>query len=223
MMDLAATFDETMAGHSSKHRANLRRLDRKLEAALPGVTFEVVTEPAQVETYARQSEEVAHVSYHAAIGAGPPAPGAWRALLGAEADAGRLRSYALIHDGRCVAYQAGAIHNGVYFAEGTAYRPECAHLRPGVVLLMRVVRDLCERRVNRIDFGFGDAEYKRLYGTASSEEATMLLFGRSLRDRATAGVGRVVIGLTDRLDTSPTAQRMRRRVRRLWRRQAAAG
>ncbi|HWO89852.1 MAG TPA: GNAT family N-acetyltransferase [Gemmatimonadales bacterium] len=62
-------------------------------------------------------------------------------------------------DRLCIAYLVGLVHQGVYYAFDTGYLPEYAHLSPGLVVHYAVLRELCNRQIRELDFGF-DASYK---------------------------------------------------------------
>jgi len=167
--------------HSSKHRKNLRRLDRRLFETYPSAELREYRDINDVDAFARASDAVARKSYQHAIGAGPPPASIWRAILRSAALRDHLMSFALLDDGQMIVYQAGVLYGKTYYCEGTSYRPEYAASRPGTVLLHRVLKDLCGHAVRTVDFGFGDAEYKRIYGTRSWMESTIHLYGRRLR------------------------------------------
>ena len=89
----------------------------------------------------------------------------------------------------------------------------------GGVLLWRTMSDLVESRIGVVDFGFGDAEYKRMYGTESYEDATIRAYGRGVKALGThaadAGVvtaSRLAVRVLARLGTL-------KKFKRGWRRQ----
>jgi CelD/BcsL family acetyltransferase involved in cellulose biosynthesis len=176
-MELPADVNALLVDHSSKHRSNLRRLDRRLEEECDGgLRVRVFTDADEVGEFLDVAEVIAVQSYHGALGAGVQNTARWQRMLTSEAQRGRMLCYAMHGGGRAIAYQAGVRYGETYFAEGTSYLPDVAHLRPGTVLFMRVIRDLCERGVRVVDLGFGDAEYKRVYGTQSHEERSVRLY-----------------------------------------------
>ena len=107
----------------------------------------------------------------------------WRAALATEARHGRLRCYWLEACGEPIAHQVGVVYGNTYFLEATSFLPEYRDLSPGQVLLTRVIEDLCHAGLHSVDYGFGDAGYKRIYGTLSWCEATIALYGARRRAR----------------------------------------
>ncbi len=118
-----------------------------------------------------------------------------RDLLRREASRSRLRSYWLECAGQPIAFQIGAVCDGVYNLLSTAFLPEDAAVLPGQVLLVRVIEDLREARIGSIDYGFVDALYKRMYGTESWDEVTVHLYAKYVRASSTRVVHRVAVGL----------------------------
>jgi CelD/BcsL family acetyltransferase involved in cellulose biosynthesis len=133
-------------------------------------------------------------------------------VLIAEARHGRFRGYWLERDGSPLVFQVGARWRNTYRLLATAYLPELRRFSPGIVLHMRVLRLLCESGIDSVDYGYGDAEYKRTYGSDCTEHFTLHLYGAGLKsclargidassDRASRFARRVtgVLGMTDAL------------------------
>ncbi|RMD63020.1 MAG: GNAT family N-acetyltransferase [Planctomycetota bacterium] len=169
---------------SSKHRYNLRRAERLLAEEAGGpTTFKRVETTAAVDDFVKRAAQVAARSWQARIGAAFADTPLWRSGLTCEATHGRLRAYLLEAGGRPVAYQIGAVHDGVYFLEVVGYDPDFARHSPGRLLLVKTLDDLEREGVGVFDFGFGDASYKRIYATGARQEALVSLFGPGLRPR----------------------------------------
>jgi len=106
-----------------------------------------------------------------------------REALCADGRTGRLRCYWLEANTEPIAHQAGYIDSNTYHLAATSFLPQYGHLSPGQVLLVRVIEDLSTTDVRCIDYGFGDADYKRIYGTESWSEQSIRLYGRTARAR----------------------------------------
>jgi hypothetical protein len=57
------------------------------------------------------------------------------------------------------------------------YDPAVSSYKPGLILFLKVLEYLCsDSSIDTIDFYFGDAEYKRRYGTEHWPEAWIHMF-----------------------------------------------
>ena len=84
--------------------------------------------------------------------------------------------------GAPVAFWYGLAYAGTFFIGTPGYDPEYGELRVGLYLQMRMMEDLCaDPTVHAVDYGFGDAQYKRSFGDTAWEEADVLLFAPTFR------------------------------------------
>src|SRR5262249_11477905 len=98
----------------------------------------------------------------------------------AYAERGWLRSYLLLSGDHCIAFVIGMQSAGVFRYEFPGYDPAGAPYGPGKVLLCHILEVLhAHRRPEWFDFGTGDAEYKRVFGTESFETAGVYFLRRS--------------------------------------------
>lgn len=188
VMDLADTWEETISRHSRKHRWKLRSIEKEVFPAEGSAQVQIFEHSQEAREFVELATDVAKDSYQPGVGGGPPDPMVWQALLKSEALSNRVRCYMLISDGQGISYQAGAVYDGVYYCGGKAYRSEMASQRIGTALFIRIVKDLCQLGVSVIDFGFGDAEYKRIYGTRNWQESTVRIYGNSVKARLTYAI-----------------------------------
>jgi CelD/BcsL family acetyltransferase involved in cellulose biosynthesis len=109
---------------------------------------------------------------------------AWRDELTDLADRGLLRSYLLRCGGQPCAFAFGYHFGGVHHADQTAYDPALHKFSPGSVLHTLFIEDLIRNtHSRRLSFGFGHADYKQSFGNVHSEQATVLLVRRGIRNR----------------------------------------
>ena len=112
-----------------------------------------------------------------------------------------------------MAFWYGSGYRGV-FTTAHGLDPAYTNLRVGTYVLMKLVEDLCaDPTVDVLDFGFGDADYKRRFGQESWAETDVFVFAARPRARlpstsprsAIVGAGDVAAsvvgraGLTDRV------------------------
>ena len=112
-----------------------------------------------------------------------------RAHFQALARLGALRSYVLHHQDRPAAFVFGWQWNGRFEYEEIGYDPALADHAPGRVLLYRVLEDLiADRTPQQLDFGCGDAEYKRSFGTHEGLSGPMVIASNSVKAQLWSGL-----------------------------------
>lgn len=112
----------------------------------------------------------------------------FRSHFQALARLGALRSYVLHHQDRPVAFVYGWQWNGRFEYEEIGYDPALAERAPGRVLLYRVLEDLiADRTPDQLDFGCGDAEYKRSFGTHETTSGPMVIASNSVKTQLWSG------------------------------------
>jgi len=80
-------------------------------------------------------------------------------------------------DDRPAAFQLGLKYQRTYYLQQMGFDPALGRLHVGTALFLKILERLCaDPRLDRLDFGFGDAEYKRRYGDTRWSEATAYLF-----------------------------------------------
>ena len=120
-----------------------------------------------------------------------------RALTELAMDRGWFRGYVLYLNGTPAAFWHGNAYKGVFGVGATGFDPAFADARPGTYLLMRVVEDLAaEGSVHTLDYGFGDAEYKRNFGDERRLEEDVVLVEPRLRPVSLNLARSTVLGMT---------------------------
>ena len=125
----------------------------------------------------RLVEAIARKTYQRGLGAGfrdtPEARSRWRTAAGQ----GCLRAYVLWLGGEPAAFCTGFALDSTLWLEHLGFDPVFRRFRPGTHLILRVIADLAEQRqVRRIDFGIGDADYKRRLCHESRDDVSVFVF-----------------------------------------------
>ena len=221
---IPGSYEQTIEHFSGKHRYNMRRANRLLVDRFAGdVSLRRFQSPDEIEELAAGAAQITACTYQRAFGAAPFDGTVHGDLLRLEASRGRLQSYWLECAGQPIAFQIGVVYDGVYNLLSTAFLPEYAALSPGQVLLVRVIEDLCESRISSIDYGFGDAPYKRMYGTESWDEVTVHLYAKNVRASSARVVHRVAVGLHRRATAAVARGGLVARVKKRWRSRLTRG
>jgi hypothetical protein len=180
---LPPTYDEFLKSLSKSTRTGLTRYIKKLDRDFDGrLETRRFTAPEDLDDYFRDAELVAAKSYQRGLGAGVRDEPRQRRRATVAAEHGWFRAHMVYVDGAPIAFCGGEGFRERFRYGIPAYDPEYAGYRVGNYVLMKLVEDLCEDpKITLLDFGFGDAEYKRRFGDRSWHEADVLIYARRPR------------------------------------------
>jgi CelD/BcsL family acetyltransferase involved in cellulose biosynthesis len=181
--DIPDRYDAFLATRSRNTRENVKRYGKKLLKA-HGDELEVrlFTREEELEEVCRDLDAVAANTYQRGLGVAFAGDAQELALMRLGMRKDWFRAWVLSIAGKPVAFWHGYRYGGSFGTFSPGFDPAFADLRVGLYLQMRMIETLCEDPdVDRLDFGSGDAQYKRSYGDHCTDEATLLLFGPGLR------------------------------------------
>jgi CelD/BcsL family acetyltransferase involved in cellulose biosynthesis len=212
------TFDAFLARRSNKTRKNLRYYARRLERTYSDVSIRVFDDEADLAELCADMESVAVKTYQRRLGAGYTGSDLDHALMSLCFRRGWMKAWVLRIDGRPVAFWHGTAYDGTFAVETPGFDPEFANDRVGIHLLARVIEDLCaDPAIHTLDYGHGEAEYKRSFGDAPREVGSVLLFAPAPRAIRVNAV-RTVVGGATRLATRALEGSARgQRLKKAWR------
>jgi CelD/BcsL family acetyltransferase involved in cellulose biosynthesis len=201
VIDLPSSYADYFQQLSQKTRTNVRRGARQLEARLGHWEVRKFTAPENVLGMVQLIEPIAIKTFHYHL-LGQDLTTSNEQLirnLTIHAQQGWLRGYVLVGNNRPVAYVIGYLVNGCFQYELIGYDPEFANASPGIVLLAQIVEDLINTgTANLLDFGAGDASYKRLFSNRLYEDGELLVCRRTLY-AGTAALAERLFASTSRL------------------------
>ncbi len=180
-LEIPESLDEYLSRFKSKKRYNIQRQVKALTQFGGGnlqlVRIEFVD---QVDDFMKGAVSVARRSWQQQrIGSRIDDSIEWRNKLTDLAERQLLRSYLLTCNGNPCAFVYGYQYKDVYHYVEIAYDESYAKYSPGVALLFLLIEDLIlHRRPARMNFGVGDALYKREFGSIHAEDASILLMRR---------------------------------------------
>ncbi len=217
---LPESFSAFLASLSGSTRQGLRRNERRLlDAHGDELSLRSLDRPEEVEAFFAAARPVAAATYQNSLGVAVRGSELELSLTRLAAQRGWFRARVLYLGDRPIAFWHGYAYRGVFQTHVPGYLPEYRDLNVGTYVLMRLLEDLCaDRSVQALDFGFGDAEYKRRFGDEAWQEADVAVFGPSfkgvrvnaVRTAVVAGnrLGKRVLG-SDRLAGAKRAWRSR--------------
>ena len=181
----------------SKHRTGIRKKERDLESAFPGkVSWRWMNRFDDIPGMCARLEEVAARAYQRGLGTGFMDNEEYRRRFALFGGRGQLRIQLLEIDGRVRAFWFGYVYQGVFHLSETGYDPELSKYEVGTLMFIRLNDELAKEGVRTLDFGIGDALYKRRFGDRSWQETTVWLFAPTAKGLAL----RLIMGLLSAVD-----------------------
>lgn len=166
---------------SSKHRKAIKSLLRKAEK-LAGFEMRTLSSNSDLEEFIKDAQAVSKKTYQYALGAGLNNIEVLKKLYVDSRLNGWLDFNIAYIKKRPVAFQIGHVVNEVYYLDALGFDPKYGKMSIGTVLFIKVLERLISlSRLKIMDFGFGDAEYKRRYSDNSWEEISFELYSLSIK------------------------------------------
>lgn len=182
LMQLPGTWDEFLKCRSKKHRYWLKRLPAVLDKEFSGRwRIENFTSEADARRFINVAEQVASLTYQRGLGVGFQLNAENLARVEMEARRGQLRGYVLFIDNKPKTFWYCFIYNRRLYLAATGYDPAFRDYEVGTVLLMKIFQDHCGTDVGVVDFGLGDAGYKKRFGSEHYMESSFYLFPKTAR------------------------------------------
>jgi CelD/BcsL family acetyltransferase involved in cellulose biosynthesis len=219
-LDLPGSLDEILAALSSSTRQTVNRYVRRLEREYADRTaVRIFTDVSELDEFFTDIEPVSATTYQRALGVSFGDTPKDRERTRVSFEHGWFRGYVLYLDGVPRAFHHGELYRGRFRHGRPGYDPDYANLRIGTYLLLRVFEDLIAHpNASVVDYGVGDADYKRRFGTRSWREGSVVVYAptfRALRVNATRTTLLGAVRLAKRVfGKGATYQR----IRRAWRR-----
>ena len=214
LLVLPASWDAFLASRTRKIRAGIRYDMKRLEESIdPRV--EVAREWS--DELVDMLESIAQTTYQRRLAAGFSRERA--DVLRVAFEHGWARVYLLHDGGRPVAFWWCGVHRDTIRLNTTGYLPEYARHRPGIYLLMHVIRDAIEDPALRVlDFGPGRSDYKRHFSNESYLERNLVLYASTFRAQRARLVRTAIAAATAGARRALDATGATQRVKTAWRR-----
>jgi hypothetical protein len=193
---LPETYEEFLVSRSRSTRESVKRYGRRLEKTFgERLEIEEFRHPSDLDRIVHHLDRVAAKTYQAGLGVAFSDVEQQRRRVRLGLERGWFRAYVLYIDGEPIAFWHGYAYNRTFVIGIPGYDPAYADHRVGTYLQMRLIRDLCvDPDVDTIDYGRGDAEYKRRFGSDSEEEQDVVVFAPSVRGLTVNAVRNLILG-----------------------------
>jgi hypothetical protein len=180
---LPDSLDAFMAARSKNTRRRERNFANRVERELGDrISVRRFERGDDIVELCGEMERVAECAWQRDAGVGFRDDPEQRAMLGMLLERDWLRAWVLSVDGLPAAFWYGTRYRGRLCIGSPGYDPAHSDLRLGTFLQLRMISDLCaDPDVHVLDYGHGDARYKRSFGDTSWVETDILVFGTGLR------------------------------------------
>jgi hypothetical protein len=175
-----AELAETPESFKSKTNKADRKKERKLAEHTRGeIELRIFQEPEDVPEFCSAAEKIAQTTYLRGLGVGFCDNEEMRNRLNVTSRKGWMQGFILYANHQPCAFQLGTLYQNVLYLDYTGFKSDLHPYSPGRILFMKMVDHLCSTNAARgIDFGFGDAEFKRRDADRSWKESDLYLFNQ---------------------------------------------
>jgi len=201
-------------------RHNLRRQASKFEKHYGGnVRIDCLGKPGEIATMIRDVESIAEHTYQRGLGAGFEDSKEERQRLQLRAERGWLRSFILYVEDKPCAFWVGTLYKGTFHSDYMGFDPAFRQHSPGTYLLIKTLEGFCSqetRDARAVDFGLGDAQYKRIVSDQEWIDASPCIFAPNFKGIALNAYRTPLMHL-DSMGHSLLNYHLQARLKRFWR------
>ncbi len=185
MIELPETHDEYWSKFNSKTRSTLQR---KLKQ-FGNCRLELINKPFQIPGFLENAQEISKRSWQSdLLGLRIQNDEFETQVFTFLASQNSLRAYLLWQDNTPISFCIGTQYNGIFNYEEVGYDRDYSKKSPGQVLVIKMLEEMYEHDKPAVfDFGGGDAEYKRQFGTSISESGHVWLLRPGIRSKMIVG------------------------------------
>ena len=203
---------------SSKHRSWIKNRERRLKEAFEGdVRWIWHRDFNEVTEICSKMEAVASKTYQRGLGAGFIDNDETRQRLSLFAKRGMLRVMLAEVKGRPAGFEYGIVHKGTFYAAATGYLPEVAKYRVGTLTLLKTIEQLSREGISRLDYGLGDADYKKRFSDIEWREATFHIFASDWKGKTLRNYMAIVNTIDQKLRRVASQTGSLQRIKKGWR------
>jgi len=223
-VSIPSSFDAFLEERSWNTRRNLTKHGKRFVKEFDGrFMIESFDSTGDFDRLVHDMAELNAKTYKGGLGVGFQNDAEHRLIVERCAHRGIFRAQLLSIDGEPKAFWCGFRYGGGFFSWLTAYDPELAAYRIGEFLMASLFRQLCDDpEVRFLDWGFGDAQYKRSFSDECLLEQDVVVFAPTVKGLATNLLLSCFGGFEHAVRRAIADRELGRRLKRGWRRRLAA-
>ena len=172
-------FKEMSAHHRNTILSNPRKMEKSFKNKLDLKNYQL---PTDIDSLCQDAEHVASRSYQRKLGVGFFNTTETHERLLIWAEKGMLFSCILYIEEQPVSFWIGTAYNNIFVSDYIGFDPKFSKYSPGKVCIVYLMRNLIKsnKNIKIIDFNFGEAPYKKQFGTQCIIEASALIYAPRL-------------------------------------------
>jgi hypothetical protein len=182
LLNIPGNYEALSKQFSQGLRYEIKKKKKKIATDFGDrVRFVCYVDATDVENILPKIEEVAKKTYQRALGVGFNNDNQTRRRLLFLAQKGWMRVYLAYVDEQPCAFAIGTLYSGTYISDFVGHDPEFRDYGFGTVIHNYMLEKLCAEGATWLDFGPGDAEYKRRFSNQSLAYTEGYLFASNFR------------------------------------------
>mgnify|MGYP001997746939 CR=1 FL=1 len=183
VFQVPAKQEDILLAKPSKTRSKIRYYMRRAEKNLPDLQVNRLVSSVDIDQIMRDLESVASKTYQRGLGAGFHYNEEWRALLKLGFEKNWMEVWTLSTGAKCISFIIGLKYKGRYLIYAKAFDPGYSDDRIGTYLQIKVLEDIARQgECVIVDYGFGEADYKRQFSTDNWPEINVLIAAASVKN-----------------------------------------
>jgi CelD/BcsL family acetyltransferase involved in cellulose biosynthesis len=181
-MSIPTSMEQFYQSCSKSHRSNLKRYIRRLDQKDEGrVKIVAYSQEEELGPLIRAAAQISSKTYQYGLGCGFVDDKRTRSIMTMAARLKWLRAHVMYIGDQPCSFQLGLKYGPTYFLSQIGFDPSWEKFEVGTVLFLKVLESLCsDPAVRSLDFGFGDAQYKKQYANEHWMEVSSHIFAPRL-------------------------------------------
>jgi hypothetical protein len=222
-LTLPETVNEFYERLSGNTRESIRRYVRKLTKRFgENLYVKCYCEEKDLEIVMKDLDGVASKAWQRGLGVGFFNDDKHRSLMRLAAQRGWLRIYVLYLEGKPSAFWWGYLYKGTFYIDIPGYDPEYSAYKIGTYLMVKMIENLIQDGLTqKVDYGLGDAQYKRSFSDESWQDAYVYIFSPRLKGMKMNLVRSCILTIDKSARWVLNRTHLFDKIKRIWRRRLA--